>query len=65
MKNETSKTEQRCTLHSVMPNIYNMKLHERIKIDGMRIMRVAGGWIYDEINNTQVFVPFNNEFMIK
>ena len=43
-------------------DIYKMKLHEKTKVNGMRIMRVPGGWIYDEMNNIQLFVPFNNEF---
>jgi len=59
--------------------IYKMKLHEEIMIvDGSKIMKVPGGWIYTqfELNQppagdngwnetfttTSVFVPFNDEF---
>lgn len=43
-------------------SIYDLKLHETTEIkystiQSLRILRVAGGWIY---GNT--FVPFNNEF---
>jgi len=52
-------------------DIYTMKLHENIKLDGnefLSITRVAGGWIYmiprlDCNAITSVFVPFHNEFM--
>jgi hypothetical protein len=45
-------------------SIYEMKLHDCITINGLTIIRVAGGWIYSfqSENSTDVFVPFNNEF---
>ena len=43
-----------------MKNIYNLKLHEECIIDGFRILRVPGGWLYKM--GHPVFVPFNNEF---
>ena len=65
---------------AVMPSIYSMKLHEVITIDPssvggtavsyFSIMRVAGGWIYQIWDSEkqdyvrELFVPFNNEFMI-
>lgn len=48
-------------------NIYNLKLHEKIKFDQIEIIRVPGGWIYNH-QRTQVnienpcFVPFHEEF---
>ena len=48
--------------------IYNIKLHESISIDTVIILRVPGGWIYDEyddnkdITTTSTFVPYNDEF---
>ena len=53
---------------SMNNNIYNMSLHEIIKIGNISITRVAGGWIYEIPRGnakrvTSVFVPFNNEFM--
>lgn len=50
------------------PDIYSMKLHNRLIIGDMIIVRVAGGWIYQfpdkTINQlTAVFVPYNNEFL--
>ena len=49
-------------------DIYKMELHESICGEGMSIMRVAGGWIYDFVayngfQSSTIFVPFNNEFM--
>ena len=52
-----------------MKTIYDLKLHESLMLDrGLSIMRVPGGWIYDnwdaqhDIPKTGVFVPFENEF---
>jgi len=49
--------------------IYDLKLHEELVLDGMTIIRVAGGWLYRFMNGNVVnytvettFVPFNNEF---
>lgn len=50
--------------------IYKMKLHDKISITVgqekhtiyLRIVRVAGGWIYC-YDNSVTFVPYNNEFM--
>jgi len=49
-------------------DIYKMKLHDEIYPNTnahIRIIRVAGGWIYiffGESNLTSTFVPYNNEF---
>lgn len=48
-----------------MKELYNMKLHEELKIDSeIYVLRVSGGWIYrfyeGGVKNT--FVPYNNEF---
>jgi hypothetical protein len=58
-----------------MENIYDLKLHESLKIVGSgidtEITRVPGGWIYniltyvkldDYWKSTPVFVPYNNEY---
>ncbi len=52
-----------------MKTIYELKLHEYIDRKGMRITRVAGGWIYmfwddekKDFYQTSTFVHFNNEF---
>jgi len=54
-----------------MENIYEMKLHQTLRLDiYTEVLRVAGGWIYtiyssneEAINKpTSVFVGFNNEF---
>jgi soluble cytochrome b562 len=45
--------------------IYDLELNNSLVDEGMRIIRVPGGWIYKTIsqtNNTSVFVPFNDEF---
>lgn len=56
-----------------VPSIYDMKLHQVTDVcqePYFRVMRVAGGWLYDfwnnekqEYNSSWSFVPFNNEFM--
>lgn len=47
-------------------DIYNMKLHEYMQINGWYISRVAGGWIYGQGNGLAcVFVPFDNEFQTR
>jgi hypothetical protein len=57
-------------------SIYDMELHETIWIYGNEILRVAGGWIYNQYEEryverndswqnfliNSVFVPFHNEF---
>lgn len=50
--------------------IYNLELHEFLDTDGMSICRVPGGWIYrfwdyikKDYNDSNVFVPYNNEFI--
>lgn len=60
-----------------MKSIYDLKLHESIKVAGDRIAtevtRVPGGWIYNlmteakksEWYSSLVFVPFDNGFMGK
>ena len=59
-----------------MKNLYNLKLHEKICLEGglVQITRVAGGWIYrfweqecdtNDLANyrvNSVFVPYNQEF---
>lgn len=47
--------------------IYNLKLHESLKIvrDLLEVIRVPGGWIYvghARGNKFAIFVPFSNEF---
>lgn len=44
--------------------IYDLKLHEDIITKGLRIMRVPGGWLYENCQYPlpPVFVPYNNEF---
>lgn len=49
-------------------DIYKMELHEVLHSEGMNIMRVAGGWIYDFVAYngfpaSTIFIPYNNEFM--
>lgn len=67
-------------LGAVMPSIYSMKLHDVIvltptSIEGtavsyFSVMRVAGGWIYQTWDTKkqdyirEIFVSFNNEFML-
>ena len=50
-------------------NIYELELHEILKIKGRNnlvVIRVAGGWIYRDERGDEVpvntFVPFHNEF---
>ena len=56
MLDETTKKEQK--------SIYDLKLHESINLPhSMKVIRVAGGWIYNFYMTGQViFVPYNNEF---
>lgn len=49
--------------------IYELGLHEETYVNGYRVMRVPGGWIYDKYADScqdypyaPIFVPFNNEF---
>lgn len=39
----------------------NLKLHTSMSLNGYKITRVPGGWIYDRTSGS-VFVPYNNEF---
>ena len=41
--------------------IYNMELHEEVRIECATIIKVAGGWLYSW-GETTTFVPYNNEF---
>lgn len=41
-----------------------MKLNDDLKIGGLEVRRVPGGWLYG-CPSFGVFVPFNNEFMPK
>lgn len=54
-----------------MKEIYDLKLHESVRLDnGIVIMRVPGGWIYDcwdcqtDTSKAGTFIPFNNEFQV-
>ena len=47
-----------------MKTIYDLKLHEHMNEGNIFIVRVAGGWIYMYNDFGNVFVPFDNEFMI-
>lgn len=54
-----------------MKTIYELKLHESLKLEGFEITRVAGGWIYRYWDYTKqdyyansTFVPYNKEFKI-
>ena len=40
--------------------LYEMDLHEVLHVSGVKIVRVAGGWLYDSC-----FVAMNNEFKEK
>jgi hypothetical protein len=48
-------------------SIYDLNLHEYLydRSIGIDILRVAGGWIYEFFGDEKLFVPFNNEFMVK
>ena len=47
------------TPSSVTKEMYKLKLNDMcLDINGYRITRVPGGWIYGQYT---VFVPFNNE----
>ena len=37
--------------------LYEMDLHEVLHVSGVKVIRVAGGWLYDSC-----FVAMNNEF---
>jgi len=41
--------------------IYEMRLHEIKIFQDVRILRVAGGWIYRIPKGNDVFVPINDE----
>ena len=47
-------------------NMDEMELHEMIEIEHWGITRVPGGWVYfDKRVHVAIFVPFNNEFIVK
>ena len=49
-----------------LKDIYNIALHEMIDVGDWAVTRVPGGWIYFDKNpHIAVFVPFNNEFIVK
>lgn len=55
-------------MNSISENksIFQLELHESTWINGMLIIRVSGGWIYNVGSDqhdgfTPIFVPFNNE----
>jgi len=61
--NKKEETKQ-CDIHIVMPRIYEMKLHETEEVsEYLQIIRVAGGWIYNFKKGSEIFIPFDNEFM--
>ena len=41
--------------------LYKMNLGDWIKLSGLEVLRVPGGWIFATPNG-MCFVPFNNEF---
>jgi hypothetical protein len=44
-------------------NIYDLKLHEKIRIGDFTIYRLPGGWIYQSmIWDGSIFIPYNDEF---
>lgn len=46
--------------------IYDLTLNEWVMVDyGVKVTRVAGGWIYNYANIYGVFVPYDNEFKRK
>jgi hypothetical protein len=54
----------------IQPDIYQMDLHDEISTPYCKILRVAGGWIYTLISDdghaqSSVFVPFDNQFMVR
>lgn len=66
MSKEQNNQEKNKALHiaDVMPRIYEMKLHETEEVsEYLQIIRVAGGWIYNFKKGSEIFVPFDNEFM--
>jgi hypothetical protein len=42
--------------------LYEMRLHDVIFDNDMKIIRVPGGWIY-VVSGAVVFIGFDNEFM--
>ena len=54
------------------PSLHNMKLHDKLDIDGACVTRVPGGWLYCVIETYQdqaialppVFVPYSEEFKV-
>lgn len=45
-------------------SIFSLKLHEWVEIEGYKIIRVPGGWLYENMFggtiSIVVFVPYNN-----
>jgi hypothetical protein len=44
--------------------IYDLELHEFLRIDSGYVQRVPGGWIYKPFGDPRIpiFIPFDNEF---
>ena len=79
VKTSLTRLQLPSCLDVIMPNIYEMKLHDVIALTPTSIkgtatsyfsvMRVAGGWIYQtwDVGKQdyirETFVPFDNEFM--
>jgi len=63
-ENNTENKDKALHIADVMPRIYEMKLHETEEVsEYLQIIRVAGGWIYNFKSGSEIFVPFDNEFM--
>lgn len=57
-------------MKEVIKELYELKPLELMKIQGLHIRRVPGGWIFETPDSdgngwNPVFVPFNNEFQPK
>ena len=66
MSKEQDLEDKDKALHiaDVMPRIYEMELHETEEVsEYLQIIRVAGGWIYNFKRGSEIFVPFDKEFI--
>ncbi len=46
-----------------MNEIYSMEFGDRLLTENFIIFRVPGGWIFEVVGNSMVFVPYNREFL--
>ena len=57
---------QRVKPKTSMKKLYKQDLHEVIEKGDLKVIRVAGGWVYiyapKGVQPVAVFVPFNDEF---